>query len=418
MSDYFDRIERQLVDRVRPAPRRVPWPARSVSQLVPAAAAVVAIAVVAVFAGLASRGGSPSPATHPSPVLAFTAVGAGGGAPPAASLKGAVAILRRRLHAELPGVRVSRTGDRVTLSGVTGANRARAIALTAPGVLRFYDWEADTLTPAGRSVAVGIVRQDPAALVISQGTRTGPGAAGAGSLSLYQAVRIAARSAPWRGTAPVGATLYLFGRPGSPACATAARDRGETIVAGVHCLLAGPTFSAAGLRAQLPAGVALAQGQRLTDPAGIILLQAAGTGPGGVLGVVDPAGQFFVLIGRPVPIINRELTSIAASTDAGGQPDVTFSFTPSAARAFTAATRTIARRGSALSTTGNTFDQHFAIALDGRLVTVPSIDFRAYPDGIQSGNRADISGGFTARGARDLAALLRFGPLAVRLVAR
>jgi len=63
-------------------------------------------------------------------------------------------------------------------------------------------------------------------------------------------------------------------------------------------------------------------------------------------------------------------------------------------------------------------DQHFAIALDGRLVTVPSIDFRAYPDGIQSGNRADISGGFTARGARDLAALLRFGPLAVRLVAR
>jgi hypothetical protein len=80
--------------------------------------------------------------------------------------------------------------------------------------------------------------------------------------------------------------------------------------------------------------------------------------------------------------------------------------------------RTIARRGSAVSSAGETFDQHFAIALDGKLVTVPSIDFRTYPDGIPGGNSADITGGFTARGARDMAVLLRFGPLPVALVAR
>jgi preprotein translocase subunit SecD len=55
--------------------------------------------------------------------------------------------------------------------------------------------------------------------------------------------------------------------------------------------------------------------------------------------------------------------------------------------------------------------QHFAIALDGQLLTVPFVDFKQYPDGINGDHGADISGDLTPRSARDLAILLRFGPL-------
>jgi preprotein translocase subunit SecD len=62
--------------------------------------------------------------------------------------------------------------------------------------------------------------------------------------------------------------------------------------------------------------------------------------------------------------------------------------------------------------------QHFAIALDGILVTVPDIDFTAYPDGIPSDHGAVIPGRFTLSSARHVATQLRFGalPIALRLV--
>ena len=46
--------------------------------------------------------------------------------------------------------------------------------------------------------------------------------------------------------------------------------------------------------------------------------------------------------------------------------------------------------------TAPTLNQHFAVALDSQLLTVPSIDFHQYPDGIIGGGGADITGGFTA----------------------
>jgi preprotein translocase subunit SecD len=66
---------------------------------------------------------------------------------------------------------------------------------------------------------------------------------------------------------------------------------------------------------------------------------------------------------------------------------------------------------------GVQLNQHFAVALDNQLLTVPQIDFRTYPDGIIGGG-ADVSGGFTHRSGRDLATELRDGvlPLALRVV--
>ncbi|HEY6523145.1 MAG TPA: hypothetical protein VIY10_05200, partial [Solirubrobacteraceae bacterium] len=85
---------------------------------------------------------------------------------------------------------------------------------------------------------------------------------------------------------------------------------------------------------------------------------------------------------------------------------------------FEAVTRQVARRGARVSVGGETLAQHFAVALDNQLITVPQIDYRQYPDGIAGGGGADVTGSFTPQSARDLATELRLGalPLAVRVV--
>ena len=66
---------------------------------------------------------------------------------------------------------------------------------------------------------------------------------------------------------------------------------------------------------------------------------------------------------------------------------------------------------------GEILAQHFAMALDDQLLSVPAIDFKQYPDGI-NGSTADLTGNLTAQAARDLATVLRYGPLAVSLTPR
>ena len=55
------------------------------------------------------------------------------------------------------------------------------------------------------------------------------------------------------------------------------------------------------------------------------------------------------------------------------------------------------------------------MALDTQLVTVPSIDYKQYPDGIIGGGGADITGSFTIQSAQDLATELRLGALPITL---
>jgi hypothetical protein len=68
------------------------------------------------------------------------------------------------------------------------------LALTVPGRLWFYDWEANALTPNGKPVASQLQTQDRTALRISQGTSgMAPGDPGSGGLPLYQAVKLASK---------------------------------------------------------------------------------------------------------------------------------------------------------------------------------------------------------------------------------
>lgn len=197
----------------------------------------------------------------------------------------------------------------------------------------------------------------------------------------------------------IGPLYYLFGAPHSAACASAP---------GRHCLLAGPVSTPR----ELPASA----GERLTIAQGTVVLQAAAPSAGRQTPPSSPAARFYVLH-DDVSLSDSEITHPHPSTDQSGSPEVAFDFTASGGRAFQKVTAAIAHRGSLVSTAGAPAqNQHFAIALDGRLLTVPFIDFRTNPDGVAAGGGADLLGGFTRRSAGELSTLLRSGPLPVDLV--
>ena len=111
-----------------------------------------------------------------------------------------------------------------------------------------------------------------------------------------------------------------------------------------------------------------------------------------------------------------EITNPEQGTDQTGEPDVTFGFTGAGATAFQNVTSQIAHRGDFVSTGSQKLEQHFAVALDNRLVTVPSIDYNQYLDGIPTSGGSEITGGFTITSAQQLAQELRLGALPIKLV--
>ncbi len=426
MSDYFDRIERQLVTRVEAAgAARRPSLRIRAGWLVPAAAVLVAVAVLVVFAGTGSAPRSdPAPAAGNSGEIVLTATAVAPHTSLIRALTAAVTIMRRRLPAlgVGPGVTITRSGAEIVVRG-SRLSPAGIALLAEPGRLRFYDWEANVLTPAGTTVATALTGRHPsaAALRISQGAGDGPGGQGGGGMALYDAVRLAAGQPVELSTTAslsrVGPEYYLFGAPRSAACRAAGAADAFTPIATRHCYLAGPAASVAALRAERPAGVAASAGQVLTVPQGTTVLQAASSSASGVLPASDPAAHFFVLH-DDVALSGSELTDPHAGIDSGGSPDVEFGFDARGAAAFREVTAVIAHRGSEVSTVGQTLDQHVAIALDGRLLTLVSISFQQYPDGVAAGSGAELSGAFTRRTASEIAAILRYGALPVTLVAR
>jgi SecD/SecF fusion protein len=346
-----------------------------------------------------------------------------------ASLSRAVDIMRQRvdqLGVSEPEIQTT-GGNEITvgLPNVTNTQRAiNQVGTTAR--LEFYDWEANTLTPNGKTVASQLQTQDPTAVQISQGSGAAlPGDPGAGSLGLYQAVQLAAKQPPSAGAANArdGKEYYLFGAPGSAACATAAKDQHTTPIAGVHCLLSGPVDEtttnpqviASDLASGLPAGVNASQGQELVVPQGTVVLLAAAPTASQVVRFGGPTSQYYVLKDN-VALFGNDITNPQQSTDQTGSPDVTFGFSSKGANAFQTVTGEIAHRGDLVSGLGSTLRQHFAVALDNKLITVPSIDFKQYPDGILGGGGgADITGGFTIQSAQDLATQLRLGALPIKL---
>jgi SecD/SecF fusion protein len=337
-----------------------------------------------------------------------------------AALQRAVDIMRQRvdqLGVSEPQIQTS-GGKQITvgLPNVSNTHRAETLVGTTAR-LEFYDWEANALTPNGKPVANLLQTQDQSAVAISQGGGSlAPGSPGAGSLPLYQAVALAAKQPEQvSGTnARKGPEYFIFGAPGSTACATAARDKHTAPVVGTHCYLAGPADNLGDLKTELPTGVSASQGQVLVVQQGTVVLQAVPSSFIHPPGWGSPTAQFYVLRDH-VSLFGTDITNPQQSTDQSGSPDVSFGFTSTGGTAFQKVTGEIANRGSTVSGFGQQLVQHFAVALDTQLITVPSIDYKIYPDGISGGNGADITGGFTIGSAQDLATQLRLGALPINL---
>ncbi len=346
------------------------------------------------------------------------------------SLNRAVDIMRQRvdqLGVSQPEIQTS-GGSQITvgLPNVTNVQRAENEVGTTSRLF-FYDWEANALTPNGKPVAGQLNAQEPNAVTISQGGAGGPGLPGGGGVPLYQAVKLASQQPVVPTNGPLrlsrtGPLYYVFGAPGSSACATVARLNHTTPVQGQHCLLAGPDSSQSSLASDLPSGVSISQGQTLAVPQGTVVLQAANPSASNQIKADSPTAQFYVLKDN-LALTGADITNPQASTDQSGSPDVTFGFNSFGAKQFQKVTAAIAHRGQVASPVGaaNKQVQHFAVALGGgglntQLISVPSIDFQTYPDGITGGSGADITGGFTSQTASDLANLLRLGALPINLV--
>jgi SecD/SecF fusion protein len=425
VSDYFDRVERQIVRNVEAGVPRSPRLPAALRYLASAAAVLVVIVVAGVF--LLARGSTPATAPAPASATGHTATVTftPSTIDPRASLGAAIdrsiPILRERLGAVFPGVRLSRAGNEIVVTAPNANTGARARILALVGTtprLAFYDWEANVIAPNGKTVASQLPTQDPTATEISQGgTSNPPGSPGAGSMSLYDAVQLASKqpesSSP--DNSRIGPQYYMFGAPGSAACAAAAKANGTVPAAGQHCLLSGPDNNKADLLSGLPAGVSASEGEIVTVPQGTVVLQAIPQNFSKPTPVGDPNAQFFVLK-DDAALRGSDITNPQQGTDPGtSQPDVTFGFSSEGKSEFQNVTANIAHRGDLVSGLGQTLNQHFAVALDNQLITVPFIDFKQYPDGINGDNGADISGSFTISSAQALANELRLSALPVGL---
>jgi SecD/SecF fusion protein len=416
-------LERAIV-RDRPRMRRwiTAWPVVRPSRLAPVAGILVVVAIVAVFLGV--RGGShPVPAAGGVELVFRAEPSRQASVVTPAAIARTIEIMRQRIAPVVPGVTVSSTGDEifVRVPGSTRSSEAQLLALVAPGGrLAFYDWEANALTPSGKPVASLLHTQDHNVLVLSQGGGSAsPGSPGAGSMSLYAAAKLASQQ-PMRALSDNsrgGPEYFAFAAPGSAACTSAARFYHVTPVIGQRCYLAGPADNVSDLDAVLPKGVSASQAQVLVVKRGTVILQAVPSNYTHAPKWSDPNAQFYVLRDN-VSVSGTDITNPQQSTDQSGSPDVTFGFTSKGGAAFGSVTAQIAHRGALVSGFGSQYNQHFAVALDTQLITVPSIDYKTYPDGIQGNNGADITGGFSKNSARQLARELQLGayPVDLRLL--
>src|SRR4051812_45412200 len=278
---------------------------------------------------------------------------------------------------------ITRLGNnqiQVALPDVKNANEAQnQVGTTAQ--MYFYDWEPNVVGPDGKPAP-----QDPQ---VTGGQAAGQ--PGAGSETQYDAVlRASKRPRVARPNSSAGDQYYLVS-PGSKK------------------VLAGPADNEADARSLAPKN-APEDAKVVKVNEGTVVVRAES--PDNAKAKPD---QWYVLNDDPAlkgtDIKNPE-QNFDPQTNA---PNVTFDFTGHGKNVWEDVTKGIAHRGQesvGLSGGGN---QHFAIVLDNELISVPYIDFKRNPDGIDASNGSEISGGFTIKSAQRLSNLLKTGALPVKL---
>jgi SecD/SecF fusion protein len=298
-----------------------------------------------------------------------------------------IAVMRARLRGvAAAGATVTGAGGRIEVSIPDGRNAAIARQqVGTTGKLVFYDWETNVVGPDGRTA--------PHDQDVTGGVPAGQPGTGT-SQSQYRAVVQASRLRPVRTT--TGTWYGVDRRARAVLCGPQDTEREAREV----CSGAGkrPTSYV-----EVPAGYVVVRSEAEADDA-----QA----------MAAAADAYFLLRDRPA-LTGRDITDPGPDVDpTSAAPVVTFGFTRAGARRWRRMTRAISERGAAALRPGadsTSVANHFAIALDDQLVSVPFIDPSSNPHGIDAANGSEISGGFSRRSARDLAGLLKTGTLPLHL---
>ena len=304
----------------------------------------------------------------------------------------------------------------VQLPNVTNAQRAiNEVGQTAQ--LQFYDWEPNVIGPDGQPAGT----TDPQAT----GGTNGPGTSTYG-LSLYDAViRGAKRPAIIRSNDttlsivnPKGVGNARYCTPALNASSGCLYGQWFLVDDTKQTVLNSFQETEADLYSdyKVPAKDAHDKLRSVLVKPGTIVVQAVpDVNAAGDVVNANP-DSYYVLNDDPV-LSGTDVTSPTASTDPNtGEPDVNFGFTGHGKSVFERVTKTIAQRGLAAQVPGSPKPlQHFAIVLDNQLISVPSIDYTAYPTGIDATNGSEISGGFTSDSAQALSNELQAGALPIKL---
>jgi len=324
------------------------------------------------------------------------------------SLERAIDIMRKRVdQLGVAQPEIQRSGSEeidVALPNVSNAARAeQEVGKTAQ--LYFYDWEPNVIGPDG----------NPAP---TEATVTGGPAAGSSQYGLtkYQAVLRGAKRPPYLRT---NSTTW------TPGC-TAAQVNGclygswYLLDTAHEKVLRGPEEVEKNLFGEykIPPG---AKTKVVHVNPGTVLVQSRPVETASGKVTQRSPNSYFVLNDSYV-LTGADIKNPAQSFDEGGggsgAPNVTFGFSSHGKSVFQNVTKKIAERGQEAQLPGvgkESAQQHFAVVLDGQLITAPSIDYTKYPEGIDATTGSQISGGFTITTAQELANELQSGALPIKL---
>jgi SecD/SecF fusion protein len=335
------------------------------------------------------------------------------------SLNRAIDIMRKRVdQIGVAQPEIQRSGEKeidVALPEVSDAGKAeKEVGRTAQ--LYFYDWEPNVIGPDGKPAP-------------TEATATGGREAGTATFGLveYKAILRAEKRPPilrktdttWEpGCTPQQAKGCIYGSwylidtknekvlcPGKPAP-----------------VICQPAETEANLYAEGYKPPAGSKPKAVRINPGTVILQARPTESLTTGKVINKSpNSWYVINDNPV-LTGSDVTHPQQGFDEGnggnGQPNVNFGFTSHGKKVFEQTTKEIAHRGQEAQLPGVTLEnaqQHFAVALDGQLITTPSIDYTKFPEGIDSANGSEISGGFTITSAQELAEELQSGALPIKL---
>jgi SecD/SecF fusion protein len=324
------------------------------------------------------------------------------------SLNRAIDIMRKRvdqLGVSQPEIQRSGSDEiNVALPEVKDAHRAeQEVGKTAQ--LFFYDWEPNVIGASGTPAP-------------KETTVTGGPNAGASQFGLpeYQAVQRAIKRAP---------ELRKSDTTWSKGCTPA--QVGSCIYGDWYLLepkhervLRGPEETEKNLTADYKVPVGAKVKAVRVNPGTVLVQSRPVESAAGKVTQKSP-NSWFVIVDNPV-LTGADVKNPRQSFDEGaggtGAPNVTFEFTGHGQNVFQRTTKEIAHRGQEAQLPGVGREaalQHFAVVLDGQLITTPSIDYTKYPEGIDATTGSQISGGFTITSAQELAQELASGALPVKL---